>query len=103
MGVLYGVAGVLITSRLGAATPSSGQLPGTRRDRGRRHRRHVAARRRREVAGAMVGAVLLATIDNGMSILNVSSFIQIVDQGAVVLVVALAFDAYMINHRRYRR
>ena len=26
MGALYGVAGVLITSRLGAATPSSGQF-----------------------------------------------------------------------------
>ena len=49
----------------------------------------------------MVGSVLLATIDNGMSILNVSSFIQLIVKG-IVLVVALAFDAYMIRHRTYR-
>ena len=49
----------------------------------------------------MVGAVLLATIDNGMSILNVSSFIQLVVKG-MVLLFALGIDAYMVKHRRYR-
>jgi D-xylose transport system permease protein len=41
-----------------------------------------------------VGAVLLATIDNGMSILNISSFIQLVIKG-LVLLFALAFDSFM--------
>ncbi len=101
MGVLYGIAGVLITARLGASTPSTGTymeldaiagavIGGTSLRGG------VGT-----VAGAMVGSVLLATIDNGMSILNVSSFIQLIVKG-VVLVVALAFDAYMIRHRTYR-
>jgi D-xylose transport system permease protein len=52
-------------------------------------------------AGAMVGAVLLTTIDNGMSILNVSSFLQLVVKG-IVLLLALSFDAYVIRHRTYR-
>lgn len=102
MGALYGVAGVLITSRLGAATPSSGQfleldaiagavIGGTSLRGG------VGS-----VAGAMAGALLLTTIDNGMSLLNVSSFIQLVIKG-LVLLAALSIDAYMINHRRYRR
>jgi D-xylose transport system permease protein len=102
MGAIYGVAGVLITSRLGAATPSSGQfleldaiagavIGGTSLRGG------VGS-----VAGAMVGAMLLTTIDNGMSLLNVSSFIQLVIKG-LVLLAALSIDAYMIKHRRYRR
>lgn len=101
MGALYGVAGVLITARLSGSTPSTGTymeldaiagavIGGTSLRGG------VGT-----VPGAMVGSVLLATIDNGMSILNVSSFIQLIVKG-LVLVAALAFDAYMIRHRRYR-
>jgi D-xylose transport system permease protein len=102
MGVLYGVAGVLITSRLGAATPSSGLfleldaiagavIGGTSLRGG------VGS-----IAGAMVGALLLTTIDNGMSLLNVSSFIQLVIKG-MVLLAALSIDSYMTKHRRFRR
>ena len=102
MGVLYGVAGVLITSRLGAATPSSGLfleldaiagavIGGTSLRGG------VGS-----VTGAMIGAMLLTTIDNGMSLLNVSSFIQLVIKG-LVLLAALSIDSYMIKHRQYRR
>ena len=102
MGILYGAAGVLITSRLGAATPSSGLfleldaisgavIGGTSLRGG------VGS-----VTGAMVGAMLLTTIDNGMSILNVSSFIQLVIKG-LVLLAALSVDSYMIKHRQYRR
>ena len=102
MGALYGVAGVLITSRLGAATPSSGLfleldaisgavIGGTSLRGG------VGS-----AGGAMVGALLLTTIDNGMSLLNVSSFIQLVVKG-LVLLAALSIDSYMIRHRQYRR
>ncbi len=102
MGALYGVAGVLITSRLGAATPSSGLfleldaiagavIGGTSLRGG------VGS-----PAGAMVGALLLTTIDNGMSLLNVSSFIQLVVKG-MVLLAALSVDSYLIRRRQYRR
>jgi D-xylose transport system permease protein len=100
MGALYGIAGVLITARLGAATPSTGTymeldaiagavIGGTSLRGG------VGT-----VVGAIVGSILLATIDNGMSIMNVSSFVQLIVKG-IVLVLALAIDAYMIRHRRY--
>jgi len=101
MGALYGIAGVLVTARLGSSTPSTGTfmeldaiagavIGGTSLRGG------VGT-----TAGAMVGAVLLTTIDNGMSILNVSSFLQLVVKG-LVLLLALSFDAYMIRHRTYR-
>ena len=98
MGLLYGVAGVLITARLGAATASSGLfleldaiagavIGGTSLRGG------VGT-----VPGAIAGAVLLTTIDNGMSILDVSSFLQMVVKG-LVLLFALAFDAVMSKRR----
>jgi D-xylose transport system permease protein len=98
MGFLYGVAGVLITARLGAATASSGLfleldaiagavIGGTSLRGG------IGS-----VPGAIAGAVLLTTIDNGMSILNVSSFLQMVVKG-LVLLFALAFDAVMSKRR----
>jgi D-xylose transport system permease protein len=100
MGVLYGVAGTLISARLSASTPSAGNymeldaiasavIGGTSLRGG------VGT-----IPGAIAGAVLLATIDNGMSILNVSSFIQLIVKG-LVLLFALAFDAYMIRHRTW--
>ncbi|MBZ9937199.1 hypothetical protein LB518_12920 [Mesorhizobium sp. BR1-1-16] len=102
MGFLYGVSAVLITARLGAATASSGLfleldaiagavIGGTSLRGG------VGT-----VGRAIAGAVLLATIDNGMSILNVSSFLQMVVKG-MVLLCALAVDAYMLKRRRFRR
>jgi D-xylose transport system permease protein len=94
MGFLYGVGGTLITARLGGATPSSGTyleldaiasavIGGTSLRGG------VGT-----VAGAMAGALLLTTIDNGMSILNVSAFLQLVVKG-IVLLLAVALDSYM--------
>jgi D-xylose transport system permease protein len=101
MGVLYGLAGVLSTARLGSSTPTTGTyleldaiaaavIGGTSLRGG------IGT-----AVGAIIGAVLLATIDNGMSILNVSSFIQLVVKG-LVLLFALAFDTYMARHRQYR-
>jgi D-xylose transport system permease protein len=101
MGLLYGVGGVLVTARLSAATPSTGTyleldaiaaavIGGTSLRGG------VGT-----VPGAMTGAVLLATIDNGMSMLNVSSFIQLMVKG-MVLLLALAFDAYVVRRRAAR-
>ena len=95
------MAGTLISARLSASTPSAGNymeldaiasavIGGTSLRGG------VGT-----IPGAIVGAVLLATIDNGMSILNVSSFIQLIVKG-MVLLCALAFDAYMIRQRSYR-
>lgn len=94
MGVLYGVAGTLMTARVGASTPTAGMyleldaiagavIGGTALKGG------IGT-----IPGAIIGAVLLTTIDNGMSILNISSFLQLVIKG-MVLLAALALDAYM--------
>ncbi len=98
MGILYGVSGVLITARLGASTASSGLFLELDAIAGAviggiSLRGGVGT-----VTGAMVGAVLLATIDNGMSILNVSAFLQMVVKGFVLLS-ALSMDSYMMKRR----
>ncbi len=101
MGILYGVGGVLITARLGASTPSTGTgleldaiaaavLGGA-----------VLLGGSGRVPQALYGAVLLATIDNGMSLLNISSFVQDVVKGAVLLI-AVASDTWA-RKRRERR
>jgi D-xylose transport system permease protein len=99
MGILYGISGVLITARLGASTAGSGLFLELDAIAGAviggiSLRGGVGT-----VTGAMVGAVLLATIDNGMSILNVSAFLQMVVKGFVLLS-ALSMDSYMMKRRR---
>lgn len=96
MGLLYGVAGVLLTARLGSSTPGAGEFM---------ELDAIAAAviggvslrgGTGTIAGAVVGAVLLTTINNGMSILNISSFSQLVIK-ALILVLALGLDAYVLR------
>lgn len=93
MGVLYGLGGVLLDARLSASSPAAGQflelnaiaaavIGGTSLMGG------VGT-----IPGAMVGALLLATIDNGMNLLNVNSFAQLVVKG-VILILAVALDQF---------
>ena len=48
--------------------------------------------------GTLFGVVLLGTIDNGMTILNVSPFYQHIIRGAII-VVAVSIDI-LVNKRR---
>lgn len=98
MGLMYGVAGVLVTARLGASTPSTGV--GLELDA-------IAAAvlggaallgGSGRVPQALYGAVLLATIDNGMTLLNISSFTQDVVKGGVLLI-AVASDTWTRKRR----
>lgn len=96
MGALYGVAGVLLSARIGASTPGAGQF--LELDAiaaavigGVSLRGGVGT-----VVGAVMGAFLLTLINNGMSILNVSSFTQLIIKAAI-LVAALALDAYILR------
>jgi D-xylose transport system permease protein len=102
MGAVYGVAGILLTARLGTSTPGAGEFL---------ELDAIAAAVIGGVAlrggigtipGAVVGALLLTTINNGMSILNVSSFLQLVIKG-FILVAALALDAYAQRRAGRRR
>jgi D-xylose transport system permease protein len=99
MGVFYAVAGVLTTARLSASTPALGQF--LELDAiaaavigGVSLRGGIGS-----VIGAIAGAALLAAIDNGMSLLNISSYIQMVIK-ALLLLFALVTDTFYNARRR---
>jgi D-xylose transport system permease protein len=93
MGALAGVASILHTARVGSASPDAGTLMeldaiascvigGTSLMGGRG-----------TVFGAVLGALILASLDNGMSLLNVENWAQYVVKGGV-LVVAVGVDMF---------
>jgi D-xylose transport system permease protein len=97
LGALVGVASLMHTARVGAATPDAGSLMeldaiaacvigGTSLMGGRG-----------TVFGAMLGALIMASLDNGMSLLGVQNATQYVVKGAV-LVAAVGFD--MLGRRK---
>jgi D-xylose transport system permease protein len=97
LGALVGVAALMHTARVGAATPDAGNLMeldaiaacvigGTSLMGGRG-----------TVFGAMLGALIMASLDNGMSLLGVQNATQYVVKGAV-LVAAVGFD--MLGRRK---
>ena len=93
MGALSGLASILHTARVGSASPDAGTLMeldaiaacvigGTSLMGGRG-----------TVFGAVLGALILASLDNGMSLLNVENWAQYVVKGGV-LVAAVGFDMF---------
>lgn len=94
MGAIYGIGGLLLTARLGASTPGAGEFMeldaiAAAVIGGVSLRGGVGT-----VLGAVMGAFLLTLINNGMSILNFSSFAQLVVKG-LILLLALGLDAYV--------
>lgn len=98
-GLAYGVTGVALTARVGGAVAGSAGLfleldaisaaiiGGT-----------SLAGGRGRVFGALVGALLMGSLNNGMSLMNVPTFYQETARG-VVLLFAVAADQY---HRTQR-
>jgi D-xylose transport system permease protein len=97
LGSLVGVASLLHTARVGSASPDAGTIMeldaiaacvigGTSLMGGRG-----------TVSGAVVGALIMASLDNGMSLLNVENYTQYIVKGAV-LVAAVGFD--MLGRRK---
>jgi D-xylose transport system permease protein len=91
LGALVGVASLLHTGRVGSASPDAGTLMeldaiaacvigGTSLMGGRG-----------KVSGALLGALIMASLDNGMSLLSVENATQYIIKGAV-LVAAVGFD-----------
>jgi D-xylose transport system permease protein len=91
LGVLVGVASLLHTARVGSASPDAGTLMeldaiaacvigGTSLMGGRG-----------TVWGALLGALIMASLDNGMSLVSVENATQYIIKGAV-LVAAVGFD-----------
>lgn len=99
MGLLAAIAGIIATARLNAGTNSAGELAelsviaaavigGTSLSGG------VGS-----IPGAMIGAVLMESLRNGMVLMNMPSALQNVVQGAV-LVLAVWLD---VLYQRFRR
>lgn len=98
MGVVYGVAGVMLTARAGVSTADAGtnlELVAISAAviGGNSLRGGVGS-----VIGAVMGAFLLATIDNGMSLLGVSSYAQNVAK-ALILVLAVGLDVHFTRRQ----
>jgi D-xylose transport system permease protein len=91
LGALTGLAAILYTARQSAATLDAGTL---------KELDAIAAcviggasliGGRGTVFGACLGALIMATLDNGMSLLNVRDFMQDIVKGAI-LVAAVGLD-----------
>lgn len=91
LGALTGIAAIIYTARVGSATPDAGTLleldaiaacviGGTSLMGGRG-----------TVFGACLGALIMASLDNGMSLLNVQDYMQDLVKGGI-LVAAVGLD-----------
>ena len=99
-GLIYGIAGVVLCARLGGAAATAGEgleldavaaacIGGTSMSGGTG-----------SIVGLSLGVVILTMIDNIMSLMNVSSFLQMVAKG-IILLAAVCLDLYM-NKQKYK-
>jgi D-xylose transport system permease protein len=91
LGALTGLAAVISTARLGSASPDAGTL---------KELDAIAAcviggaslvGGRGTIFGALIGALIMASLDNGMSLLNVRDYMQDIVKGSI-LVLAVGAD-----------
>lgn len=91
LGALIGVAALIFTARVGSATPDAGVL---------KELDAIAAcviggaslvGGRGTIFGAILGALIMTSLDNGMSLLNVRDFMQDIIKGSI-LVAAVGLD-----------
>jgi ribose transport system permease protein len=98
-GLLAGIAGIIVTSQASSGQPTAGTglefdaivaaiLGGT-----------SLAGGEGSVIGALLGALIIGVVNNGLNLLGVESFWQTIIQG-VILVAAVAFDALIRGRRR---
>jgi D-xylose transport system permease protein len=91
LGALTGIASIIFTSRVGSAAPDAGTL---------KELDAIAAcviggaslvGGRGTVFGALLGALIMASLDNGMGLLNVRDYMQDIIKGSI-LVLAVGLD-----------
>lgn len=89
-GILVALSGAILTSRLNSAQPTAGEsyeldaiaavvLGGTSLSGGKGN-----------ILGTLIGALIIGTLNNGLNLLGVSSFYQMVVKGVVILLAVLA-------------
>ena len=101
MGAIAGIAGMMLIARVGTSTADSGinlELTAIAAAviGGVSLRGGIGS-----IRGALMGAFLLSTIDNGMSLLGVSSYAQNVVK-ALILVLAVGLDGYFTRRQLLR-
>lgn len=93
LGAFTGIAALIFTARVGSAAPDAGVL---------KELDAIAAcviggaslmGGRGTVFGACIGALIMASLDNGMSLLNVRDFMQDIIKGSI-LVIAVGLDMF---------
>lgn len=88
-GVAAAISGVIITSRIGSASPNAGSgfeldaiaavvIGGTSLSGGEG-----------SVMGTIIGALIIGVLNNGLNLMNVSPFYQSIVKGAVILIAVL--------------
>jgi ribose/xylose/arabinose/galactoside ABC-type transport system permease subunit len=88
-GILSGLAGVILTSRVTSGLPQAGQsyeldaiaavvIGGTSMTGGKG-----------KLWGTIIGILLIGTLNNGMDLLNVSSFYQLIVKGLIIVLAVL--------------
>lgn len=98
-GALAALAGIVLTARLDAATSAAGDsmeldaiaacvVGGVSMTGG------VG-----KISGVLVGALIMAALDNGMSLINLENFWQFIVKG-LVLIVAVWADMYLNNNKK---
>jgi D-xylose transport system permease protein len=91
MGALAGLGGVVLTARVGSATPNAGQLMELDAIAAAVIGGASLVGGQGTVWGALLGALVMASLDNGMSLLNTEAFWQPILKGSI-LVAAVAVD-----------
>lgn len=92
-GLMYGIGGIVLTARLGGAASTGGNLleldavaaaciGGVSMSGGTG-----------SIAGCILGVLILTAIDNVMSLMNISSYLQMVIKG-IILLFAVCLDLY---------
>lgn len=98
LGLLCAVAGILLTTRLNAGSVSAGQNAEMDAIASCVIGGASLAGGSGTVLGALVGALVMASIDNGMSMMNTPTFWQYIVKG-LILLIAVWMDIYSKNKK----
>ncbi len=90
-GILCGLAGLILASRTAAATPNAGTAYETDAIAATVLGGASMAGGKGRVTGTILGALILGVISNGLDIMNVSSYIQQIVKGCIIIA-AVYFD-----------
>lgn len=92
-GLMAAVAGIILSARLNTGSPSAGTMLELDAIAAAVIGGTSLAGGRGKIYGAILGALIMASLDNGMSLLNVEAFWQYIVKG-LILVLAVWFDVF---------